>query len=501
MIRVRFAPSPTGFVHIGSLRTALYNELFALNKGGVLVLRIEDTDRTRYVEGAVENLLRSLKWAGIVPAEGPYLDDDGTLKERGNFGPYVQSARTDLYKKHADELLASGKAYRCFCTPERLEDVKKGQIAAKQPTMYDKHCRKLTPAEADSMLSDGVSFVIRLAVPEEGVTTFKDEIRDDVSFENKLIDDQVLMKSDGFPTYHLANVVDDRLMQITHVIRGEEWLPSTPKHVLLYQAFGWPVPAFAHLPLLLNPDRSKLSKRQGDVAVEDYKAKGFLPEAIVNFVAFLGWHPPTDRELYSSDDLAKDFDITKVSKSGAVFSHEKLEWYNKEYFKAMPADEIACVAEPFFIAAGVLKREGEKLLTPSGARAEELIVKAVELERRRVTTLADFPIATEFLFKDITVDSAIIPWKKSTPEVAKERLQGLREFLAASADADFADAKTLESKTVAHVAEKGWTNAESLWPLRVSLSGKEASPSPFECAWALGKDATIKRIDAAIASL
>jgi nondiscriminating glutamyl-tRNA synthetase len=246
MVRVRFAPSPTGFVHVGSLRTALYNELFALRHGGVFVLRIEDTDQTRYVEGAVENLLRSLKWAGIEPTEGAYLADDGTVKERGAFGPYVQSARTELYLKHADELVASGKAYRCFCTAERLEEVRQSQAAAKQPMIYDKHCRGLSRADAAALIAEDKPWVIRLAVPDSGATVFEDAIRDTVKFENALVDDQVLIKSDGFPTYHLANVVDDHAMGITHVIRGEEWLPSTPKHVLLYEAFGWTPPQFAH---------------------------------------------------------------------------------------------------------------------------------------------------------------------------------------------------------------------------------------------------------------
>lgn len=502
MVRVRFAPSPTGFVHVGSLRTALYNDLYALKTGGTFVLRIEDTDRTRYVEGAVENLLRSLKWAGMEPNEGPYLADDGSVKERGAYGPYVQSKRLDLYLKHADELLASGRAYRCFCTPERLERIRAEQTAAKQPMMYDKHCRSLTPADTATKIADGLPWVIRLRIPDEGVTTFVDAVRGEVSFENKLIDDQVLLKSDGFPTYHLANVVDDHHMEITHVIRGEEWLPSTPKHVLLYQAFGWSLPEFAHLPLLLNADKSKLSKRQGDVAVEDYKAKGYLPEALVNFVAFLGWHPPGDRELYSKGELAAEFDLVKVNKAGAVFNLEKLDWTNGEYLKTMPTSEIACRAEPFFIESGLVKREGETLRnSKTGERAERLMECAVELERRRVKTLADFPKSTDYLFGDITVDPAIMVWKKSDATTAKARLAGVREFLTDLPKAAFEDAKALEIALMSHIAAQDWTNGDTLWPLRTALSGREASPGPFELAWALGRDRTLARIDQAIASL
>lgn len=491
MVRVRFAPSPTGYLHIGGLRTALYNELFALHNGGQFILRIEDTDRTRYVEGAIESLLRSLGRCGVHPVEGPYLDEHGKLAERGSCGPYTQSQRLHIYKEQADLLIKRGHAYYCFCTPERLEEVRQGQAAAKLPIMYDKHCRMHTAEEAQAQIDKGMPHVVRMKMPTEGSTMFTDGIRGHVEFENALVDDQVLMKSDGFPTYHLANVVDDHLMGITHVIRAEEWLPSTPKHLVLYKAFGWEPPQFSHVPLLLNPDRSKLSKRQGDVAVEDYLDKGYLPEALVNFVALMGWNPRADRDVYTKEEFIKEFDIGKVNKAGAVFNREKLDWFNKEYLRALSPAALAKAALPFYLKQGILK-EGTDM-----AQLE----KAVVLEQRRATTLAELPEATRFVFEEITVPAAMLVWKKSNAETAKDRLTGMRAFVAGAGEELFADAKALEQAAVAHIAANGWTNGETLWPFRVALSGREMSPGPFECAWALGKKRTLARLDSAIASL
>ncbi|MFQ3675613.1 MAG: glutamate--tRNA ligase [Endomicrobiia bacterium] len=277
-IRVRFAPSPTGFLHIGGLRTALFNFLFAKHNNGTFILRIEDTDRTRYVEGAIENLISILNWVGIDYDEGPFLDNNNSIVQKGSFGPYIQSQRLEIYQKYAQELIEKGYAYRCFCSPERLDFLKKQQMLSKQPPKYDKHCRNISREESEKLAKEK-SFTVRMKIPEEEIK-FKDIIRGEVSFQGTLIDDQILLKSDKYPTYHLANVVDDHLMQISHVIRGEEWISSTPKHILLYKYFGWESPQFAHLPLLLNPDKSKLSKRSGDVAVEDYKKEGYLPEAL-----------------------------------------------------------------------------------------------------------------------------------------------------------------------------------------------------------------------------
>ena len=306
MIRTRFAPSPTGFLHVGGLRTALYCYLFAKKNNGKFILRIEDTDQSRKVDGAMENLIDTLKWAGINFDEGPTVG--------GDFGPYIQSERLNIYHEHAQKLVDEDKAYFCFCSPERLDEVRKKQIELKIPPQYDRLCRELPKEIIEQKKSNGEKFVVRMKVPLIGETTFVDLIRGNVTIANKVLDDQVLLKSDGFPTYHLAVVVDDHFMKISHVIRGEEWLPSTPKHILLYKYFGWELPHFAHLPLLLNPDKSKLSKRQGDVAVEDYKAKGYLKEAIVNFISLLGWNPGDNREIFSLEELKMNFHLNELEK-------------------------------------------------------------------------------------------------------------------------------------------------------------------------------------------
>ncbi|HYQ86845.1 MAG TPA: glutamate--tRNA ligase, partial [Bacteroidota bacterium] len=335
--RVRFAPSPTGYLHVGGLRTALYNYLYARQHEGVFVLRIEDTDRTRRVEGAVESLIGTLQWAGLHYDEGPDIG--------GAFGPYVQSERLPIYRAHVDQLLAEGNAYRCFCTPDRLEEMRKQQERAKMSPRYDRRCLILDRHEIEENIAKGIPFAVRMKVPRGEAIRFHDLIRETVDFSSDELDDQILLKSDGYPTYHLANVVDDHLMEISHVIRGEEWLPSTPKHVLLYRFFGWQAPEMAHLPLLLNPDRSKLSKRQGDVAVEEYREKGFLPEALVNFVALLGWNPGDERELFSLDDLVKEFSIERVGKSGAIFNIDKLVWLNSQHLRKKSDTEILKLLE------------------------------------------------------------------------------------------------------------------------------------------------------------
>lgn len=489
MVRVRLAPSPTGYMHIGNLRTAVYNQLLALRHGGTFILRIEDTDQSRLVEGAVESLLRTMARCGLTPTEGPYLDDAGQLQERGDFGPYTQSLRLPIYREHAEKLLQAGNAYYCFCTSERLEEMKALQAASKLPVMYDKLCRQLPADEVKAQLDAHKPHVIRMKMPSEGFTTFTDSVRGDMKFENVLIDDQVLMKSDGFPTYHLAVIVDDHLMGITHVLRGEEWLPSTPKHIMLYKMFGWEPTQFAHLPLLLNADRSKLSKRQGDVAVEDYLNKGYLPEALINFVALLGWNPTADRDVYTKDELASMFDLNKVNQAGAVFNREKLDWFNKEYLKSMTPAAVAAAAKQYFDKAGF--------------RAEDaLIEKAVALEQRRVTTLAEFPEATRYLFEEIgAINVAILPGKKGTIDTARERLAGLRDYLSGVGEDVFADPKKLEEPLLALIKDKGWSNADTLWPMRVALTGREQSPSPFEVAWALGRERTLQRIAAALTAL
>ena len=359
-VRVRFAPSPTGFVHIGSLRTALYNYLFAKKMGGKYILRVEDTDRTRLVDGAIENMLNAMKWAGVNHDEGVMLDDNGNVVQKGEYGPYIQSERLDIYKKYIQELLDNGKAYYCFCTKERLDEVREKQKEAGETPRYDGHCRDLTQEEIDAKIAAGEPYVIRLRLPENHVIKFTDLVRGETEFNTNDLDDQVLIKTDGFPTYHFAVVVDDHLMKITHVIRGEEWVSSTPKHVYLYEAFGWEAPKFVHLPNILNKEKKKLSKRQGDVAVEDFKKKGYLPEGLVNYVALVGWSPEENKEIFSMEELEQAFSIERVSKSGGVFDTEKLNWVNQHYMKDADDAMLTDLAIPFLVEAGFVTEEEAK---------------------------------------------------------------------------------------------------------------------------------------------
>ena len=356
-VRVRFAPSPTGFVHIGSLRTALYNYLFAKKMGGKYILRVEDTDRTRLVDGAIENMLNAMKWAGVNHDEGVMLDENGNVVQKGEYGPYIQSERLDIYQQYIKELLDSGKAYYCFCTKERLDEVREKQKEAGETPRYDGHCRDLTQEEIDAKIAAGEPYVIRLRLPENHVIKFTDLVRGETEFNTNDLDDQVLIKTDGFPTYHFAVVVDDHLMKITHVIRGEEWVSSTPKHVYLYEAFGWEAPKFVHLPNILNKEKKKLSKRHGDVAVEDFKKKGYLPEGLVNYVALVGWSPEENKEIFSMEELEQAFSIERVSKSGGVFDTEKLNWVNQHYMKDGDDDVLTKLAIPFIVEAGYVTAE------------------------------------------------------------------------------------------------------------------------------------------------
>lgn len=476
-------------MHIGNFRSALYDYLYARKHGGVFIVRIEDTDRTRLVEGGVENILRTLQAMGLAHDEGPFLTGDGTIVQKGGFGPYIQSERLHVYREHVDRLLADGAAYPCFCAPERLDEVRKAQEKARQPTGYDRHCRDIGPKEAARRAKAGERHVIRFKMPTDGETEFHDVIRGPVSFKNALLDDHVLLKSDGYPTYHLAAIVDDHLMGITHVIRGEEWLPSTPKHVLLHEAFGWTPPLFAHLPLLLNADRSKLSKRQGDAAVEDYLEQGYLPEAIINFAALLGWNPSGTREIYALDDLVAAFELKDVNSAGAVFNREKLDWLNGKYLRAMPMAEFARRARPFLMSDARCRM--------SGVLSDEELGRLLSLEKERVKTLAELPEATAFLFVDVPEYPAErLLWKGQSKAEAAVRLRAILD-LAGELDDTLYTPKDLEERLKALIAENGWGNGDTLWPLRVALSGREKSPGPFEIMAVLGKMKTIRRLEAA----
>lgn len=486
-VRVRFAPSPTGYLHIGGLRTALYNYLFARNQGGVFVLRIEDTDRERYVEGAVESLLDAMRRVGLEYDEGLTLDGD-KVSEKGKFGPYIQSERTELYQKYADELLEKGLAYRCFCSSERLDSMRKQQQLAKMPTKYDRHCCSLSEDQVAKKLELNEPYVVRMKVPE-GKSVFEDLIRGKITIDNQEVDDQILLKSDGFPTYHLANVVDDHLMEITHVIRGEEWLSSTPKHVILYEMLGWQPPVFAHLPLILNPDKSKLSKRQGDVAVEDYLEKGYLPEALINFVATLGYNPKGDQEIYSLGELVKLFDLAKVNASGAVFNTEKLDWLNSHYTKSKDIDELTDLIQYFLIRSNKKVDEGR-------------LEKIVTVERERMTRLAEIvDLVDGYESQPEFADPNILVWKKADQADSLANLEGVRGFIESLREGELAEISLVEKAIKGYIEDKGLSNGNVLWPLRVALSGKSASPSPFELIWVLGREESLKRIDNAIQKL
>lgn len=492
-IRVRFAPSPTGYLHIGGLRTALYNYLFAKKNGGVFILRIEDTDQKRFVPGAIEKLIVTLNKLDIISDEGPSKETE----ETGNFGPYIQSKRLEIYKKYADELVANGKAYPCFCSVERLEQVRAKQAEEKKAPKYDKHCLVLSPEEIQKKIANGEPYVVRLNVTEtRNEVVFDDIVRGEVKISASVIDDQVLMKSDGFPTYHLASVVDDHLMEISHVIRGEEWLPSTPKHILLYEAFGWEMPKFAHIPLILNPDKSKLSKRQGDVAVEDYLAKGYLPEALINFVALLGWNPGqgSTREIFSLEELENVFDLANVHKAGAVFDLKKLDWMNAEYIKKLSQDELY----KRILAGGFLDKALVKN-APAKMQTQEYLKKVLAIEQERLTKLSDFGEQNKFFFvSELSYDTALLNWKQNTKEMTEESLIKTQKILS-DLDAAKWDKKEMLEKIL--LEEAGDKRGDFLWPLRVALTGAEKSPSPFEVAWVLGKNESIKRIENAIKRL
>ncbi len=476
MVRVRFAPSPTGFVHVGSLRTALYNYLFARHHGGVNVLRIEDTDRTRLVEGAVENLLSTMKWAGITFDEGP--------QNPGKYGPYVQSEKTEVYRAHAAQLVASEKAYPCFCTTERLALVRESQQAAGIPPMYDRHCRNLSKEEVATRIAAGEPHVIRLRVPIGELIRFNDIVRGDIEFDSKTIDDQVLIKSDGYPTYHLANVVDDHQMEITHVIRGEEWLPSTPKHVLLYQAFGWEPPKFAHLPLLLNADRSKLSKRQGDVAVEDYKDKGYLPEALVNFVALLGWNPSAFEEIFTMEELIKGFELDRVNKGGAVFNKEKLDWMNSEYIRKRSPEDLLVYVKPLIEKKGYIV-------------SDEYILAVIKLMQERARTINDFVEFASYFFERPTEYDEKYKSKHWTPD-AKERL---REVLPEFGALNTWSHDSLEGVIRAYAEKSGISAGKLIHPIRLAVTGRGMGPGLFELLEVIGKEESTTRIGHALEAL
>lgn len=476
-IRVRFAPSPTGYLHVGGLRTALYNFLFARKNNGNFILRIEDTDRNRYVEGATENLINALKWAGLDYDEGPDIG--------GDYGPYMQSQRLDIYKKYSEELIKNGNAYYCFCTTERLQQLREDQEKLKLPQIkYDKHCLNLTADEIQKKLIDKIPFVIRLNVKPNEKIIFYDVVRQQVEFNSNNIDDQILIKSDGFPTYHLANVVDDYLMKISHVIRGEEWLSSTPKHVLLYEAFEWEKPIFAHLPLLLNPDKSKLSKRQGDVAVEDYRDKGYLKEALINFVALLGWNAGDDKEFYELNELINAFSLDKINKAGAVFDIVKLNSIQADHLRNKSNQELLIL----------LKNEFQKSEFVNKNISDQYLLFVINAMKERVSFVSEFITNCKYFYEDpqeYEQKSIEKNWKSDTPE----QLNKLAEEFNKLENPEKSDYENALNKVA---IELNIGKSKLIHPLRLSLSGQSTGPGLFDLLFILGKDTSVKRIKKAI---
>lgn len=473
MIKTRFAPSPTGFLHVGGLRTALYNYLFARQNRGQFVLRIEDTDQRRKVAGAVENLLATLDWAGIKPDEGPRIG--------GNFGPYVQSERLELYRKYAVELVENGHAYPCFCSVERLQQLKDWQAAHHIPPRYDNHCRNLAVSEVSRRLAAGEAHIIRMKVPAAGGVEVSDLIRGTVSFPVDQIDDQVLIKSDGFPTYHLANVVDDHLMEISHVIRGEEWLPSTPKHVLLYRYFGWDLPQFAHLSLLLNPDKSKLSKRQGDVAVEDYRQKGYLPEALINFLALLGWNPGDDREIFTMEELIREFSLERISKSGAIFNIEKLNWMNGIYIRNLPPEHFWNTARPY--------------LGECPGQSDSKLSAALNTIKDGLSSFSEIPGKTAFYFaRSLSYEASEIQEYLTTPSTVAV-LAALMPLVQAELNFD-GDTFVAAIKTV---QKETGIKGKPLWmTVRAALTGASHGPEIHQIAGVIDRETCLVRLESAL---
>lgn len=484
VVRVRYAPSPTGYPHIGNIRTALFNWLFDRHSGGQFIVRIEDTDQARKVEGALDNILDSLRWLGLDWDEGP---DAG-----GDCGPYFQSERLELYRGHVRRLLEAGHAYKCYCSSERLERMR-AEMAARKESMrsYDRHCRDLGPTEQAEFEARGTAPVIRFKIPLEGSTTFHDLIRGDITFENSELDDLVLLKSDGFPTYHLANVVDDHHMRISHIMRADEWLSSTPRHVLLYEAFGWEVPLYAHLPMILGPDKSKLSKRHGATSVTEFRDAGYLPEAMLNFMALLGWSLDDKTEIFSREELIRHFTIERISKTAAVFNHEKLLWMNGAYIRDLDPDDLATRLLP------VLERD----LPSSVPRpiSREYVRQIVPLIQERINTLNEAAVYADFFFVgEVDYEPASLIGKKMTPESTLNALKAAHAKLEAL---DGFDHDTLETTLRALAEELGLKAGQLFSPLRGATTGRTAAPPLFETMAVLGKQKCVRRIEAAIARL
>ncbi len=478
-VRTRFAPSPTGRMHVGNLRTALYAYLIAKHEGGDFIIRIEDTDQERFVEGAVEIIYRTLKKTGLVHDEGPDLDK--------GVGPYVQSERQaqGIYLEYAKKLVEKGEAYYCFCDKDRLATLNR-VVAGKEINVYDKHCLSLKKEEVEEKLASGIPYVIRQNNPTEGTTTFQDEIYGDITVDNSELDDMILMKSDGYPTYNFANVVDDHLMGITHVVRGNEYLSSSPKYNRLYEAFGWEVPVYIHCPLITDEEHHKLSKRCGHSSYEDLVEQGFLTEAIVNYVALLGWSPDSNDEIFTLEELIQRFDYTHMSKSPAVFDYTKLKWMNSEYIKKMDFDSFYGMAEPF------LKQAIKKDLN---------LKKIAEMVKTRIEVFPDIPALIDFFETLPEYDSAMYAHKKMKTD-EQTSLSVLKEVLPVLEGIEDYSNDSLYQTLMQFITDKGYKNGYVMWPIRTAVSGKQMTPAgATEIMEILGKEESLSRIKKGIVQL
>lgn len=482
-VRVRFAPSPTGYVHVGSLRTALYDYMFARKTKGKYVLRIEDTDRTRLVDDAIENLIDAFDWAGIMHDEGPFFENDKMIQV-GDYGSYIQSDRLDTYRPYVDQLLESGHAYYCFCSKERLDEVRaknkeKGIISG-----YDGHCRDIDLAEAKKRVAAGESYVVRLKMPKDRELVFKDLVRGEVKMNTADSDDQVLLKADGFPTYHMAVVVDDHLMGITHMIRGEEWLPSTPKQIILYEALGWDMPEIAHLSNILNTEKKKLSKRHDSVAVEDFKKNGYLPEALINFLALVGWSPEGEEEIMTLEEMTEKFSFDRVSKSGGVFDVQKLNWMNNQYIRKADPERLAELAVPYLIEAGYFDEDG-------AAGHFDWVNRIVQLVKEHLEYMAQVTEHFPLFVGDevnITEDSAMEMIQLDHVPILIDAL--VEKF----GDAEAFDAASVKTMFKAVQKETGIKGKNLFMCTRIAVTGQEHGPDLMETISILGKDMTVKRL-------
>lgn len=467
-IRTRIAPSPTGIAHLGTAYTAMRNLAIARQADGQFLVRIEDTDRERYVEGAVDVIFDALSWLGLTNDEGPNVG--------GPHAPYTQSERLPIYQKHAEELIEKGEAYYCFCTKERLNMVRAEQQAKKELPRYDKFCRNIPLAEAKQRVESGEKYVIRLKVPHEGITVCQDVVRGKIEFQNAGIDDQVLLKSDGYPTYHLAVVVDDHLMGITHIVRGEEWLSSTPKHVLIYRSFGWDLPVFAHLPVIRNADHSKMSKRKNDVSILSHRDKGYLSEAINNFLGLMGWSHPDKKEIFSLDEFLRLFTLERITLTAPVYDLEKLNWLNGMYIREMDDNELMKRLAPF---------------VPTDC-PKKLVGQILPLIKERLVTLKDFEELTTFFYRDITVDQSLLT-KKSTTDEIKEQLLATSHELSTIDQSNWSH-ENIEQKVRSLAESNGWKPGQYFMMLRIAVTGKTATPPLFETMAVLGREKCLMRL-------